>query len=332
MFEGDILSSKPIPSRYLKAGAKSNLSRLRTAEDGPLDYQNPILGADYQEWRMFPRDMQFWIESDTKPAHSMLPDPCRLISNVSFCFNYNADLHLLYVEQGSSYFQWYDTVNSRMEIMKLPEGTRDARITLDDKRPSQSSRSDIILSYLDSAGALKFRKQRDRFEVEYLLDIGPYISIEKMYMNINYRLQWDCVVGTWIPLTPTEVLKPYVRYLLTPKHHASYSGYIKGEFDTGYVLPPNQTLDTYTSELEGMYWTNEEFTLSFDRRVSPINMQYCYVYINGLTIKAYAVGTNGNLFKAVLTPSDLDILNQHGGMSIQTCVLFPDTTNATQEF
>lgn len=327
-----MLSSLPVAARYLKAGARLDSSRLRTASDGPVGYQNPSQGLDMQQWRMWLRDFQFWMEADNLPEHSILPNPCSLVTDVSFCFNQNGDLHLLYTEQELSYFCWYDTITATMQVMQLPEGTRSARITLDDKRASQSARSDIILSYLDANGALKHRKQRDRFEVEYLLDEGPYISLEKLYMNVGYRLQWECVVGTWVPTPPIDVMKPYVRYLLTPRVHADYTGFISGEFDTGRVVPDNQTLDTYRTTLTGMYWTADKFIVQYSGDVSPAEVPYCYVYVNGLQLKAFNKNMQGTTFEADLTSEDITALNSLGHMAIQVCVLFPDTINATQEF
>ena len=110
--------------------------------------------------------------------------------------NQNADLHYAWVDAGVAKFHWYDTVTSSFQTLTLPAGSRTPKCTLDDKRPTQSGRSDIILSYVKADNKLYFRKQRDRFEVEYLLyDEEPVLAIESLYMNEGLRLQWALTIG-----------------------------------------------------------------------------------------------------------------------------------------
>lgn len=195
MFVEDRLSSVPVPAPFIGAGQEPLNSRVWDAEDGPIAEQDPSKGHRYQQWRAYIKDYAVWIEADNTPPRKLLESPGNTITDISICFNQNADLHYAWVDAGVAKFHWYDTVTSSFQTLTLPAGTRTPKCTLDDKRPTQSGRSDIILSYVKSDNKLYFRKQRDRFGIEYLLDEGPFISIERLYMNSGLRLQWLMVKG-----------------------------------------------------------------------------------------------------------------------------------------
>lgn len=195
MFTSDELSSAPVPAAYVGAGTNPSLFRLMDIEDGPVSLQDPSQGLMYQQWSLYAKDLAIWLSAPNTEPYVILDNPDNVITDISLCFNQNADLHYAWVDKqkDKAYWRFYDTTIAGYTIMELPAGTRTPKCTLDDKRPAQSGGSDIILTYLDSAGALKFRKQRDRYAIEYLLDAGPYVSIERFYMNAGWRLQWTLV-------------------------------------------------------------------------------------------------------------------------------------------
>ena len=192
-FPGDVLSTVPVPGAFIGAGGEALISRTFDFEDGPIALQDPTKGMDYQQWRAYIKDEKVWIEADNLAPSVLLNPTGNTITDISICFSQNADLHYAWVDAGVARFRWYDTLTAQFQTMTLPSGAATPKCTLDDKRTSQTGRSDIILSYIKSDGGLYFRKQRDRFGVEYLLDAGPFISIEKLYMNSGLRLQWELV-------------------------------------------------------------------------------------------------------------------------------------------
>ena len=195
-FPDNILSTPPVPSQWIGAGGEALASRTWDAVDGPIAEQDPSRGMMYQQWRAYIKDLQVWIEADNRPPSILLPSPTNSITDISIAFNQNADLHYAWVDAGTARLRYYDTLTSSMQTMTLPAGVRTPKITLDDKRPTQTGRSDIILSYVKDDNKLYFRMQRDRFGVEYLLSDGPFISIERLYMNNGYRLQWLMTRGS----------------------------------------------------------------------------------------------------------------------------------------
>ena len=196
MFIDDKLSIVPVPGPFVGAGAEALMSRLYDYEDGPIAFQDPSRGLRYQQWRAYLKDYVVWLEADNMPPMELIKTPDNTITDISIAFSNNADLHYVWTDNGVTKLYWYNTATSNFETMTLPGGVRTPKLTLDDKRPTQMARNDIILTYIKSDHKLYFRKQRDRFGVEYLLDDGPFIGIERFYMSTGWRLQWLLTRGT----------------------------------------------------------------------------------------------------------------------------------------
>lgn len=196
MFPDNTLTPVAMPSPFLRAGSEALLSRTFDYEDGPIAEQDPSRGLAFQQWRAYVRDFNVILEADNRPPSVLLPSPFNQITDISIAFSQNADLHYVWVDNGVARFRWFDTVANAFATMTLPAGTRTPKCTLDDKRATQSGRNDIILSYIKSDNRLYFRMQRERFQTEHMLSVGPFISIERMYMNNGHRLQWLLTKGS----------------------------------------------------------------------------------------------------------------------------------------
>lgn len=196
MFLENRLSITPVPAPFVGAGADERVSRIFDIEDGPIAFQDPSEGLRYQQWRAYIKDYAVWVEADNMPPMKLMETPDNSITDISIAFNNNADLHYVWVDKEVAKFRWYDALSGSFQTMTLPQGVRTPKVTLDDKRPTQLGRNDIILSYVKSDNALYFRKQRDRFAIEYKLDDGPFIAIERLYMSTGWRLQWLMTKGT----------------------------------------------------------------------------------------------------------------------------------------
>lgn len=332
MFINDILSSKPVPSRYIRAGANEGMTRLNVYRDGPKFFQDPSEGSQVQLWRFRSRDYWARLQAPNYPEIGFLPNPENLITDLSFCFNQNADVHYMWIEQGDVYWCWYDSTVSRMAIRKMPAGTRSAMCVLDDTRDFMSGRSDIILAYISGDGKLKFCKQRDRFGIDYTLSNGPFISLERLYMNAVWRLQFECVVGAAVtPAAP--IFRTYSRFIFAPKIHSDYTGFKNGVFDTGYVVPTNQTVDGTASQLTGLYWEIEDnealITVEFDNKPVATELPYFYLWINGLKIQMFRLADR--TYAAQLNKLDTVQLLRTEERVTNVALEFPDVTNVTQE-
>lgn len=193
-FPDNSLSSGPVPGVFLGSGAANILDRLRDYEEGPIAEQDPSEGLMYQEWRAYIRDNNIILEADNLAPRVVYEGQGEL-TDISIAFSQNGDLHYAYVEGDVAKLLYYDTLTAGFQVMELGEGVRTPKITLDDKRLTQTTNSDIILSYIKSDNGLYYRQQRDRFQIERLLHPGPFVMIRQMYMNNGWRLQWLLVPG-----------------------------------------------------------------------------------------------------------------------------------------
>lgn len=193
-FPDNVLSTVPIPGAFIGSGAAAVLDRTRDYEEGPIAEQDPSQGLNYQEWRSYIQDNKIWLESDNSSPRVVYEGTGEL-TDISIAFNQNGDTHYAYVEDGVAKLYYYDTLTAQFDTLTLPPGTRTPKITLDDKRLTQTSNSDIILSYIKADNGLYYRQQRDRFQIERLLHPGPFVMIRQMYMSTGWRLQWLLVPG-----------------------------------------------------------------------------------------------------------------------------------------
>lgn len=329
MFYADTLSTVPVPSRFTKAGAFQSSSLVMYA-DGPIHLQDISKGAEAQRWKLWKQDGVIYLEAYNLPRVALMHDPYNLIVSLGFCFNQNGDLYILFKEQATFYWLWFDATTAKFRLTKLSNLIDSAVCCLDDTRMGQSSRSDVILAYVKQNSRLYFQKQRDRFEIERQLDAGPYLSVEKMYMNQGYRLQWEAVVGTKPPLPALEYRKSYARYVLYPRVQTDYTGYKRGAFDSGYVLPDNQAVDMVSTQLNGLYWTEDTLHLEYTQDATATTYPYITMYVAGLELRL--VPTTKSHYSVGLSKAELAVLNTYKVNQLNFLVDFHGATNVTQEF
>lgn len=122
------------------------------------------------------------------------------VTDISFTFDNNMQPFIAYTQAGIAKYYWWDTNTASFVVTTLPTGSVTPRCCLDDKRETQTTANDIILSYVVN-GALKMRQQRDRYSVDYLLidplvdEFGNPATLKRIGMNTENRLQWLCQVG-----------------------------------------------------------------------------------------------------------------------------------------
>lgn len=150
-------------------------------EDGGIALNDSSKGMLYQRWRARLFDSRtehsvVKLSAPNTPEFVILEAPN--ISEISFTFDRNMRLVLAYVQAGVAKMSWYDTLLPGQVTTTLGEGIITPRVSLDDKRDSQSSIADVILAYIRD-GNLYYRQQRDRYQIERLLKTGvkPLIKI-----------------------------------------------------------------------------------------------------------------------------------------------------------
>ena len=189
----NILSSEPVPGYFLGARAQVFPDYIDYM-DGGVAIQDPSLGLDYQVWTAeIVKDIledNIMLSAPTFPATSIYTGDD--ITEVSLAFDQNMQPAVAFVEAGVAKLLWYDTTVSDLVVTVIPGNVKNPRVALDDTRQFNLANSDIILAYIKD-GALYYRQQRDRYQIERQLNSGPWIALKRIGMGSGYRFQFQVV-------------------------------------------------------------------------------------------------------------------------------------------
>lgn len=154
---------------------------------GGVGLSDPSQGMDVQLWTATALEDRVILEAPNMPnalvALSM-PD----ITQLTLAFDQNMNYVLCFVQYNVTKLYWYDSFEGEYIITEFP-GASTPRVTLDDRRVTQTANSDVVLAYIKDNN-LYFRLQRDRFQNEYLLAENLNARLEQMGMNVRNRLQF----------------------------------------------------------------------------------------------------------------------------------------------
>jgi len=185
MIKNNSLSSDVVSGNFIN-GRFYPVSEFIDYESGGVAIQDPSKGLLYQIWSARLENDHVYISSGNTTEYSIFSGSN--ITEISFTFDQNMRFTLSYVEGGDSKLYWYDSAIPGMTITNFGTSFKNPRITIDDKRATQTSNSDIIMAYIKN-GNLYYRQQRDRFNTEYLLKTGVS-KLKKIGMNDKLRLQF----------------------------------------------------------------------------------------------------------------------------------------------
>lgn len=162
-------------------------------ELGGIGLQNSSEGLMFQVWRCwFDRDNSaVMVESPNTPPTKIF-DQDKIVW-LSFCFDQNMRWCAVYtMSDGLSFLRWYNSLIGGYDITPLASGVISPFLTLDDKRPSQTAASDIILAYIQNDTAC-LRVQRERFNIVHIWqeDIPKDWIIRNFGMSNKLRLQME---------------------------------------------------------------------------------------------------------------------------------------------
>lgn len=187
----NVLSSEIVKGHYI--GTNDIVpTKLTDYELGGVGLNDPSQGLMVQLWRVYARSTKVFITSELHPSDILLFERGDIVTEVSLAFDQNMRPFVAFVEGedelAKAWFWWYDTAIAQQVFTELVDASS-PKATLDDKRPMQSLSSDIILGYVKNNN-LYMRRQRDRYNVEYLLYEGINGSLVKIGMTDKNRLQF----------------------------------------------------------------------------------------------------------------------------------------------
>jgi len=160
---------------------------------GPVAIQDPSQGLGVKLWRARAIAEDVLISAPGVAEFSWYTHTSK-IKELSLAFDQNARVVLAFVDSdGGVFMRWFDPVPNAIVDFVVPGVS--PRVTLDDNRPFNGANSDVILGYV-RAGVLRYRKQRDRFTIEYTPTEGvggPQVyatGLRHISMNSHLRVEF----------------------------------------------------------------------------------------------------------------------------------------------
>lgn len=191
-----VFSTKPIPSQFI-GGRAFPVQPHIDYESGPIAIQDPSKGNEYQVWRSRMENNFVYLSAPNTPEFIVLDLP--KVTEISFTFDQNANLCYVYVQDDLAYMYWYDTSIGDYRTDYLGDGVITPRVSLDDKRSTQTSISDVLLFYQKGSN-LYMKQQRDRYLIEHLVATGCTDGVVKCGMMRNWR--FGVQLAQYVPATP----------------------------------------------------------------------------------------------------------------------------------
>lgn len=186
MIPGGTLSGSPSPGEFIER-VNSPLAPLVDYEMGGVGLNDPSQGLWVQLWRARYADGRVYLGPDGGAEQTVLIRPG--ITELALAFDQNMNPVLAFVQEGAAWLRWFDTSVGQIVFTQIP-GATNPRLTLDDKRAVEIINSDVILAYL-RGGALYYRQQRDRYDIEHLLSSNPPCGgLASIAMSNGSRLQF----------------------------------------------------------------------------------------------------------------------------------------------
>lgn len=185
MLPGNTLSSAPYYAQFAEPIGKQ-AEPLIDYEMGGSGIGDPGQGLSVQLWKVRVDGDDVKLSAPTVPEFVYITRPG--ITEISLAFDQNMRAYLAFVQAGTPYLYWWDTLASAMTFTAYP-GIITPKVGLDEKRSSELGNSDVIFAYM-KAGDLCYRQQRDRFGTERVLKAGANGKLVTIGANSGLRFQF----------------------------------------------------------------------------------------------------------------------------------------------
>lgn len=194
MFDDNSLSSTPVPVPFIGARREVTKKKIDRANGG-IAIRDPSHGLWYQTWtaevvtdQILETDY-IMISAPNTPAFSVYQGWG--ITEISLAFELSCNPVVAFVENGISKVRRWNWDIEQYVTEEIGAFCQDPKVCVDEPRSENGINSDVILAYIKDA-ALYMRRQRDRYQTEFLLDEGPFLELQKVGMGA-LRLQFQVI-------------------------------------------------------------------------------------------------------------------------------------------
>jgi hypothetical protein len=128
------------------------------------------------------------------------------VTSVSLAFDNNMGLVITYTKSDGAYLYYFNSQTTEYTIRFFP-GVTSSRVCVDDARDFYLSSSDVLFVYTLN-NRLCYRKQRDRYDVEFFVD-NVTKNLIRVGQNVVNRLQFELGVNL-VAAPPTPIPPPRI--------------------------------------------------------------------------------------------------------------------------
>lgn len=163
-------------------------SNLMDYEWGGIALNDATQGLQVQIWSCYYENGLIKVKPSSGEAINVLA--IADVTEVSFAFDQNMRVNIIYVSGGIAYLYWYDSFIAEAVTTTLGASVKNPRMSLDDARANQTGTSDIVLAYVKD-NLLCMRVERDRYLVEYVLTtLERRARLRQIGMTAAFRFQF----------------------------------------------------------------------------------------------------------------------------------------------
>lgn len=187
-----VKSTSPHISEFLSPD-NSERELLIDYERGGIHLNDPSMGSDYQDWIVVYEAGSVKVRTRAGTDESVIftgPN----VTEVSLTFDQNMAPAVAWVQNGACYFSRFDSIIGAT-VVDAFFGATSPFLSLDDKRLTMQGISDVLFAYI-RAGALYFRVQRERFNVEHFFATLPVGASRIMNMGMGRNGRFEFYIKT----------------------------------------------------------------------------------------------------------------------------------------
>lgn len=192
MMQDNELSTQPIESKLITPRDPFK-QPLIDYDFGPIAIGDPSQGVMNKVWKGYYDGNGIVYTTDVGDVWNGLV--VSGVEDLSITFDQNGHPFFAFKAGNSSYFQWFDPISSSYQVVNIGYATYNPRVILDDKRQFNIGDSDVLLFYMKGL-ALHMRLQRDRFSVDYIIEVFPApVNFNNVWYNAASRLEFKFQMG-----------------------------------------------------------------------------------------------------------------------------------------
>lgn len=271
-------SATPVPADFESPDDRMRTSLLVDYELGGVALGDPSEGLQVQVWEARVEADEIQTRPEGVGAWTTVTSDTG-ITEVALAFDQNMRASVSYVAAGVAKHYWYDAQIADFRT-SVYTGAASPVVSMDDKRELEIGLNDVVLFYLLD-GRVKYRRQRDRFLIEYdMADIPD---------GMTRVLRWGMSVGKRFQLefgTDDDIVEP------EPEDGPSFgTAYTDLLTDALYVVSGVEIVPFFAAaEYRAGLWKSP---IIVQRQQHP----YAWLRVNGtfagdapVTVRAYANG------------------------------------------